>query len=161
MIQKYPLNLWKKKKNGFQESCQNPINVLVEKTEEQPTYLFLVNILPWQDVYCTEKPVLKPHWKPSQSIRKWAEWIQNAEKIHIQIKNGDESTQNFKQACCSTMIFRHEKWQDRASCDKNSDKSLHRPQVELEGSWACPLRRVPLHRSRKHNTLPWETGSFH
>lgn len=87
MMEKYPLNLW------FQESSQNPINVLVEETEQQPTYLFFVNILPWQDVYCREKPALKPHWKPSRStfFRKWAECIQNAEKIHIQIKNGDES----------------------------------------------------------------------
>lgn len=59
------------------------------------------------------------------------------------------------------MIFRRERWQGRDSCEKNSDKSLHCPQVELEGSRTYPLRRVPLHRSRRHNTLPWETGSFH
>lgn len=45
-----------------------------------------------------------------------------------------ESARIFKQAYCSAIILRREKWQDEASCDKNSDKCLHRMQVELEGS---------------------------
>ena len=123
-----------------------------EKLTSKPTYLLSVNILPWQDVFCTGEPTLEkkkkkkkkiPHWKPSQGtfFRKWAECPQKCSKTHIQTENGDGSTRNFKQARCSIMVFRREKWQDGASCDKNSEESLHRPQVELGGSLACPLRR--------------------
>lgn len=44
-----------------------------------------------------------------------------------------EFSHNFKRAYRSITILRREKSQNGASCDKNSDKSLHRPQVELGG----------------------------
>lgn len=81
----------------------------------------------------TAQTTLKAHWEASKStfFKKWAECFQNAEEMHIQIKNGEESNRDFQPARCSSMIIRLEQCQDRDSCDKNSDKRLHRPQVKL------------------------------
>lgn len=62
--------------DGFQESSQNPINVVVEETEEQWTF--------WL-TFCHDKMSRKKtHWKSSQGtfLGKWAECIQNAEDTH-------------------------------------------------------------------------------
>lgn len=44
-----------KPKMDSKKAVKIPQNVLEAEPEEPPTYLFLVNILPRQDVYCTGK----------------------------------------------------------------------------------------------------------